>query len=147
MILQSYARSQACVSCGQGHGASDAPRTPRYQPEMTGGTCLHTTTMSSPIAMSSDVKSEKAERRSPTQRRSEPTSDIAELHRRLDEDPRFNPPTPSPWKRAALILLVVFLFWLGVTMRKQMAKQPEIIHASRSVFSYSAVRPPSGLKV
>jgi hypothetical protein len=32
-------------------------------------------------------------------------------------DPRFNPPTPSAWKRAALLLFIVFLFWLSVRMR------------------------------
>ena len=83
--------------------------------------------------MTSSVKSEKAERR-PTGRL-EPTSDVAELHRRLAEDPRFNPPTPSVWKRVALVVLVVFLFWVGISMRKQMsqAKSPEILYASRSV--------------
>lgn len=106
-----------------------APNTPHRQ--ATACRDWSATTMSSPSAVSTTVKSEKAERRTPPQRRLEPTSDIDELHRRLAEDPRFNPPTPSPWKRAALIILVVFLFWLGITLRKQMARQPEIIYASR----------------
>lgn len=32
-------------------------------------------------------------------------------------DPRFNPPTPSAWKRAALLLFIVFLFWFSVRLR------------------------------
>ena len=111
-------------------GHHTAPLAMRWRPAADWSA---TTTMSSTTAMSSDVKSEKAERRSSSQRRQEPTSDVAELHRRLAEDPRFNPPTPSPWKRAALVVLVVVLFWLGITMRKQMAKQPEVIYATRSV--------------
>ncbi|GJE85637.1 hypothetical protein PsYK624_017160 [Phanerochaete sordida] len=82
--------------------------------------------------MTSSVKSEKAERRS-AQGRLEPTSDVAELHRRLGEDPRFNPPTPSVWKRVALVVLVLGLFWVGISMRKQMsqAKNPDVVYASR----------------
>jgi len=33
-------------------------------------------------------------------------------------DPRFNPPTPSPYARAALLIFVVFLFWLAFTLKK-----------------------------
>ena len=32
-------------------------------------------------------------------------------------DPRFNPPTPSPLKRAGLLLFVFFLFWLALRLR------------------------------
>jgi hypothetical protein len=48
----------------------------------------------------------------------------------------FNQPTPSPWKRAALIAFTVALFWLAFSMRMslyQAKKQPQVIHAQRSV--------------
>lgn len=32
-------------------------------------------------------------------------------------DPRFNPPTPSPWTRAALVLFVLLLFVAAVSVR------------------------------
>ncbi|KAI0346253.1 hypothetical protein BDW22DRAFT_1352308 [Trametopsis cervina] len=61
-----------------------------------------------------------------------PTSDIDELHARLHADPRFNPPTPSIWKRVSLVILVVVLFWLGVTLRKPLMRPPpEVLHAER----------------
>lgn len=86
-----------------------------------------------PPTMSSDVKSDKATLRSSSKQRLAPTSDINELHARLHADPRFNPPTPSVWKRAALVVLVVFLFWLGASMRKSMSQKPEVIHTQRCV--------------
>ena len=79
---------------------------------------------------------EKEERR-PSQ---EPTSDVRELHRRLAADPRFNPPTPSPWKRAALVVFIVVLFWVGLRLRlnllEQGAEEQTVVHAQRY-----AVRP------
>ena len=43
---------------------------------------------------------------------------------------KFNPPTPAPWKRAALIFFVVGLFIIAFRMRTG-PKQPEIVHAER----------------
>ncbi|KAI0323760.1 hypothetical protein GY45DRAFT_1376082 [Cubamyces sp. BRFM 1775] len=65
--------------------------------------------------------------------RDEPTSDIHELHRRLEGDPRFNPPTPSVWKRVALILFMIALLWLGLKLRvaTSQSQQPKVVHASR----------------
>ena len=63
-------------------------------------------------------------------------SDIRELHRMLHADPRFNPPPPAAWKRVALVLGVLFLFWLGFTMRRALLTPlypPEVIHADRYV--------------
>ena len=58
-------------------------------------------------------------------------------HRKLAEDPRFNPPTPSWWKRALVILFIVALFWLSFSLRASMreAAQPKIIHHHRCVHS------------
>lgn len=90
-----------------------------------------------PSAMPSDVKSTKEERERATlqQRRPEPTSNIDELHRRLHTDPRFNPPTPSPWKRAALLVFVLGLLYVAMTLRSAMRVKPEpdVIHAQRCV--------------
>jgi uncharacterized membrane protein YccC len=33
-------------------------------------------------------------------------------------DPRFNPPTPSPYARAALLIFVAFLFWWAFSLRR-----------------------------
>lgn len=51
-------------------------------------------------------------------------------------DPRFHPPTPSPYKRAALLLFIVFLFWLAYDFRKAAweARKPHVVHASRYIF-------------
>ncbi|KAF7303435.1 hypothetical protein MIND_00572100 [Mycena indigotica] len=32
-------------------------------------------------------------------------------------DPRFDPPAPSPWKRAALLLIIVALFYLAFRLK------------------------------
>lgn len=64
--------------------------------------------------------------------RQEPTSDINELHARLHADPRFNPPTPSVWKRIALLVFAFSLLWLGMTLRKPV-KGPEVVHTQRCV--------------
>ncbi|TBU56619.1 hypothetical protein BD310DRAFT_931037 [Dichomitus squalens] len=67
--------------------------------------------------------------------RQEPTSDVRELHRRLEQDPRFNPPTPSPWKRFALVLFLVFLLYVGLKLRvnaiKNLEPEPSVVHATR----------------
>ncbi|CDO75128.1 hypothetical protein BN946_scf185010.g53 [Trametes cinnabarina] len=79
----------------------------------------------SPNQSSSDLKRRTS--------RDEPTSDIHELHRRLEEDPRFNPPTPSAWKRVALILFMIACLWIGFKLRTAVVEtqQPKVIHASR----------------
>jgi hypothetical protein len=49
-------------------------------------------------------------------------------------DPRFDQPTPSPFKRAALIVFTLFLFWLAVSMRKSIwegTRPRKVIYASR----------------
>jgi hypothetical protein len=33
-------------------------------------------------------------------------------------DPRFNPPPPSPYARAALLIFVALLFWWAFTLRR-----------------------------
>ncbi|KAI0791181.1 hypothetical protein C8Q75DRAFT_757032 [Abortiporus biennis] len=60
----------------------------------------------------------------------EPSSDIRVLQERLRQDPRFNPPPPAAWKRVALLIGMVFLFWLAYHIRPQ--PQPErVLHANR----------------
>ncbi|KAI0788247.1 hypothetical protein C8Q74DRAFT_1256895 [Fomes fomentarius] len=67
--------------------------------------------------------------------RQEPTSDVRELHRRLAQDPRFNPPTPSPWKRLALIVFLFILLWAGLKLRLNAldygAEEAKVVHATR----------------
>ncbi|KAL4068507.1 hypothetical protein V8B97DRAFT_2008786 [Scleroderma yunnanense] len=46
-------------------------------------------------------------------------------------DPRFDRPPPAAWKRIALILFIIFLFWLSYAMRPKKDVQPEVIYASR----------------
>ncbi|KAG2095856.1 hypothetical protein BD769DRAFT_272977 [Suillus cothurnatus] len=53
-------------------------------------------------------------------------SQIKQLH----ADPRFNRPTPSLWKRVALLLVTAFLFWAAFRLRAD-GSQPKIIHAER----------------
>ncbi len=80
----------------------------------------------------SDVKTPLNRPISRNRERLPPTSDINELHARLRADPRFNPPTPSPWKRAALLLVVFVLVWLAFTMRKALSmEQPDVLYAKR----------------
>ncbi|KAJ7083440.1 hypothetical protein C8R44DRAFT_822443 [Mycena epipterygia] len=45
-------------------------------------------------------------------------------------DPRFIQPTPSIWKRAGLLLFIVFLFWLAFQF-KAVKSTPKVVHASR----------------
>ncbi|KAH9948597.1 hypothetical protein B0H21DRAFT_230595 [Amylocystis lapponica] len=61
----------------------------------------------------------------------QPTSDIRKLNEHLNRDPRFNPPTPSFWKRLALVAFVVVLFWFAITLRVQLARPPKVVHATR----------------
>ncbi|KAH9933565.1 uncharacterized protein BXZ73DRAFT_46328 [Epithele typhae] len=65
----------------------------------------------------------------------EPTSDIKELQRRLQQDPRFNPPTPSAWKRVALIVFLLCVCWFAVQLRVSMIPRqpepPQVVHANR----------------
>ncbi|RPD54840.1 hypothetical protein L226DRAFT_470955 [Lentinus tigrinus ALCF2SS1-7] len=65
--------------------------------------------------------------------RQEPTSDVRELHRRLAQDPRFNPPTPSAWKRIALIVFLFVLLWGGYKLRLNAIQQTgeKVVHAQR----------------
>ncbi|KAK7678585.1 hypothetical protein QCA50_018457 [Cerrena zonata] len=74
------------------------------------------------------MSSEKADKTT----RPEPTSDINVLHQRLREDPRFNPPTPSVWKRISLIIIVLVLFWVAysIKLQKPEPKAP-VVHANR----------------
>lgn len=54
------------------------------------------------------------------------------LARTLNADPRFQQPTPAWWKRAALVLFVVVLFWLAVSLRNARKATPtKVVHASR----------------
>jgi len=56
-------------------------------------------------------------------------------HIQLAQDPRFNPSTPSWWKRALLILFIISMFWLSFSLRAPMQKAAEsqIIHTQRCV--------------
>ena len=45
-------------------------------------------------------------------------------------DPRFNPPSPSPLKRAALLLFVFCLFWFALRLRT--AKLPRPLPSSET---------------
>ncbi len=74
---------------------------------------------------------EHDEEQSPTRQRYIPE------HIQLAQDARFNPPTPPWWKRALLILFIIFLFWLSYSLHASMQKgsQPNIVHAQRLVHS------------
>lgn len=62
-----------------------------------------------------------------------PTSDVRELHERLQADPRFNPPPPSAWKRIALLALIGFLLYLAFSMRTRTARKEQVVYANRCV--------------
>jgi len=54
-------------------------------------------------------------------------------------DSRFYQPTPSPFKRAALLIFIGFLFWLAFSLRKaawRAKKSPKIVHAHRYIPPY-----------
>ncbi|TCD63947.1 hypothetical protein EIP91_004757 [Steccherinum ochraceum] len=65
--------------------------------------------------------------------RNVPTSDVNVLKERLKRDPRFNPPAPSLWKRVALLITIVALFYIALKMRIGLLQQPEppVVHAQR----------------
>ncbi|KAJ7136199.1 hypothetical protein C8R46DRAFT_1138200 [Mycena filopes] len=46
-------------------------------------------------------------------------------------DPRFIMPTPAPWKRAALLLLLGFCFWLAFQIKGHRVGKANVVHASR----------------
>ncbi|KAK7007601.1 hypothetical protein R3P38DRAFT_3028202, partial [Favolaschia claudopus] len=46
-------------------------------------------------------------------------------------DPRFVQPTPSAWKRAALLLLIVFCFWLAFQLKAARPGKPKVVYANR----------------
>lgn len=51
-------------------------------------------------------------------------------------NPRFDQPTPSPYKRAALVIFTILLFYLALFLRASLLahkKSPKVIYASRSV--------------
>jgi len=52
---------------------------------------------------------------------------------RPEDETRFDPPPPSPYKRLGLVLFLVFLFWAGFKLRNALLlpKEPKIIHATR----------------
>lgn len=58
----------------------------------------------------------------------------------------FVQPTPSPWKRAALIAFTLLMFWFAFSMRMSLyeAKQQQVVHAKRYVHQrhYISLRRP-----
>jgi hypothetical protein len=56
-------------------------------------------------------------------------------HHQLEQDPRFNPPTPPWWKRALVILFIIAMFGLYFSLRASMQRAAEsrIVHAQRCV--------------
>lgn len=51
-------------------------------------------------------------------------------------DPRFDQPTPSPYKRAALVIFTILLFWIALSLRASLLahkRSPKVIYASRFV--------------
>ncbi|THH17882.1 hypothetical protein EW146_g3019 [Bondarzewia mesenterica] len=46
-------------------------------------------------------------------------------------DPRFDQPTPSAWKRAGILFLIAFLFWLAYWLRTPHYQPPKVVHATR----------------
>lgn len=63
-----------------------------------------------------------------------PQAEFAAAEEKRLADPRFNPPTPSRWKRAGLLVLVFVLFWVAISMRKSMRNAPpKVLYANRSV--------------
>jgi hypothetical protein len=51
--------------------------------------------------------------------------------------PRFDQPTPSPYKRAALVIFTILLFWLALSLRASHKRSSKVIYASRSVSNSS----------
>jgi hypothetical protein len=51
-------------------------------------------------------------------------------------DPRFNQPAPSPYKRAALVIFTILLFWFALSLRSSLLahkRSSKVIYASRFV--------------
>ncbi|KAI0319163.1 hypothetical protein OF83DRAFT_1170433 [Amylostereum chailletii] len=50
-------------------------------------------------------------------------------------DPRFNPPPPATWKRVALLIFIVVLFFLSFSLRASRhpkpKQAPEVVYADR----------------
>ncbi|KAF8219988.1 hypothetical protein L208DRAFT_1336363 [Tricholoma matsutake] len=49
-------------------------------------------------------------------------------------DPRFDQPTPSPYKRAALVIFTILLFWIALSLRASLLahkRSSKVIYASR----------------
>jgi len=63
-------------------------------------------------------------------------------HIQLAQDPRFNPPTPSWWKRALLVLFIVFMFWLYFSMRISMQKGAHHAHRYSKQHKYRPAASP-----
>jgi hypothetical protein len=62
---------------------------------------------------------------------------IPDTRERPVADPRFNQPTPSPHKRAALVIFTILLFWVALSLRTSLLAQkrsPKVTYASRYVF-------------
>lgn len=81
-----------------------------------------------------DMDSEKAHQQRSSEASSSrllPTSDIQDLHERLESDPRFSPPVPSVWKRVALLATIALLFWLAFSLQSRPPKVEKVVHANR----------------
>lgn len=50
-------------------------------------------------------------------------------------DPRFHRPTPSPLKRAVLLLFIFCLFWFAIRLRSMKSPQPSLILETERYFS------------
>ena len=46
-------------------------------------------------------------------------------------DPRFHEPTPAAWKRAALLLFIVFMFWLAFNLPRPKLPEAGVVYADR----------------
>jgi hypothetical protein len=78
-----------------------------------------------------DEESEVVDRAS-AEKRALAAAQLREQERALAADPRFNPEAPSVWKRVALILFLIFMFWLAVRMRlAQVPSQANVVYADR----------------
>lgn len=89
------------------------------------------------IDLDSETEDEKSPLLRPKAEDSSPKTSEDEDKHESDEDSRFHQPTPSPFKRLSLVLLLVFLFWAGFQLRAGLLdakKKPKIIYASRWVF-------------
>ncbi|KAJ7602300.1 hypothetical protein DFH06DRAFT_910017, partial [Mycena polygramma] len=46
-------------------------------------------------------------------------------------DPRFEQPPPAMWKRAALLFVMFFAFWLAFQIKGHRAGGTKVVHANR----------------